>query len=74
MSQYHANPWIGYHKVLYDIFVYLKIHTNMGRIGYYSMVSDVDLLVFNNNADRAEFMGTSKESYRRRYHNHVVGL
>ena len=33
----------------------------MGRIGYDPMVPNVDLLVFNNNVDWAEFYGGVKE-------------
>ena len=55
MLQYQANPWIGHLEVLYHIFAYLKSHTKMGCISYNLMGSNVDLLVFNDNAYWTEF-------------------
>ena len=61
MFQYQANPWIGRLEVLYHIFAYLKSHMKMGRIGYDPMGTNVDLSVFNNNADWTEFYGEVEE-------------
>ena len=61
MFQYQANPWIGHLEVLYHIFAYLKVHTNMGRISYDMMGTHVDLLLFNYNADWTEFYGDVEE-------------
>ena len=55
MLQYQAYPRIGHLEVIYHIFAYLKSHSNMGRIGYYLMVPNVYLSVFNNNTDWARF-------------------
>ena len=54
MLQYQANTFIGYIEVIYHIFAYLKIHMNMGNIGYDLMGPNVDLSVFNDNADWTE--------------------
>ena len=51
MLQYQDIPQIGHLEILYHIFAYLKRHMKMGRIGYDLMGPNVDLLVFNNNAD-----------------------
>ena len=51
ISNYQADTRVVHSEVLYHIFSYLKSHTKMGRIGYYSMGPNVDLLVFNDNAD-----------------------
>ena len=61
MLQYQANTCIGYIEVIYHIFAYLKIHMNMGNIGYDLMGPNVDLSVFNDNADWAEFYGEVEE-------------
>ena len=61
MLHYQANPWIGHLEVLYHIVYYLKIHMNMGRIGYDPMGPNVDLSVFNNNAYWVEFFRDVEE-------------
>ena len=61
MSQYQANHQIVHLEVLYHIFSYLKIHMNMGRIGYDPMGTNVDLSVFNDNVDWTKFYGDIEE-------------
>ena len=61
MSQYQANNWIDHLEVLYHIFDYLKSHTKMGRIGYYTIGMNVELLVLNDNADWTNFYGDVDE-------------
>ena len=61
MSQYQDNLRIGHLDIIYHIFSYLKSHTKMGCIGYDPMGLNVDLSVFNNNANWTEFYGDIEE-------------
>ena len=61
MSQYQANNRIGHLEDLYHTFSYLKSHMEMGRISYDPMVPNVDLSVFNDNADWTGFYGDVEE-------------
>ena len=57
MSYYQANPQIGQLDVLFHAFDYLESYMKMGRIGYDLMGLNVDLSMFNDNADWTEFYG-----------------
>ena len=61
--QYQYSPQIGRHEVIYHIFAYSNIHMKMGRIDYYPMVPNSDLLMSNNNADWSEFYWDIEEYF-----------
>ena len=61
MPQYQANPRIRHLEVLYVIFAYLKSRMKMGCMSYDIMGPNVDLSVFNNNADWTELYKVIEE-------------
>ena len=46
LSKYQASQRLGYIKVLYNVFAYLKKHPDMGRLAYDSKAPNVDKLAF----------------------------
>ena len=46
LSKYQASQRLGYIKVLYNVFAYIKKHPDMGRLAYDSKAPNVDKLAF----------------------------
>ena len=61
VPQYQAIPRIGHLEVIYLIFAYLKSHMKMERIVSDVMCPNVDLSVFNNNADWTKLYGSLED-------------
>ena len=57
MSQYQANPRVGHLDALYNIFGYLKNHLDRGRLAFDPAEPDLDMRVFNTDADWRDFYG-----------------
>jgi hypothetical protein len=62
LSQYQANPRLGYLEAIYHIFAYLQNHLDMGRLAFDSKRPDIDERIFHpQQADWKEFYGDVHE-------------
>ena len=61
LSEYQASPRLGHLEVFYNVFAYLKMHPDMGRLAYDSKVPDVDESAFVQGANWKDFYGDVEE-------------
>ncbi len=61
LSQYQANPRVGYLEALYHVCAYMKSHLDIGCVAFDPKTPMVDESAFNNCADWKEFYGEVQE-------------